>query len=268
MKKIKNVLGIIAITVIVFAIYSFVSNNTKEEKTHEESVKKASPTEIIDILTKGNERFISGKSIHPNSDSHRLALANEKNQGDYAIATVLSCSDSRVPVEMIFDAGIMDLFVIRVAGNVADSDEIGTVEYGTCHVKTPVIVVLGHTKCGAVTAVTQAVEGHGHALEYNIPGLVDNIIPPVKKVIEANKDSHSENIIPMAIEENVWQSVSDILLRSAAVREKVVSGEVKIVGAIYDLSTGKVKWLDDKVSSILQEVDKNPNKNTKVLAEH
>lgn len=268
MKKIKilNIATIIFIGLILtqaFRINTFI----KDEKSHENKVEKQTPMKIIEFMKQGNERFKSGKSNHPNSDFQRITLANEKNQGDYAYATVLTCSDSRVPVEMIFDAGIMDLFIVKVAGNVADVDEIGTIEYGVCHVNTPLVVVMGHTKCGAVTAVTHAVEGHGHALEFNIPALVDNITPAVLKAKKSLVESSEDEIISLAIEENVWQSISDILLRSGAVREKVKSGNVKIVGAIYNLENGNVKWLDDKVNLILQEVEKSPNLNTKILAE-
>lgn len=99
---------------------------------------------------------------------------------------MITCSDSRVPVELVFDAGVMDIFVVRVAGNVCDTDEVGSIEYGLAHVNTPVLVVLGHTQCGAVTAVTHAVQGKGHALELNIPPLVDNIEPAVKRAMVTN----------------------------------------------------------------------------------
>ncbi len=131
--------------------------------------------QALERLKEGNARFVSGKAIHPNTDLARLIQAGKENQADHAYATIISCSDSRVPVERIFDAGIMDLFIIRVAGNVVDTDEAGSIEYGLAHVKTPLFVVLGHTQCGAVTAVTEAIQGHGHALEINIPPLVDNI---------------------------------------------------------------------------------------------
>lgn len=136
---------------------------------------KPSPDVALQMLQEGNQRFISGQSNHPHTDISRLMQAGTENQGDHAYATVITCSDSRVPVERIFDAGIMDIFVIRVAGNVCDVDEAGSIEYGIAHVNTPVFVVLGHTQCGAVTAVTHAVHGTGHALERNIPPLVDNI---------------------------------------------------------------------------------------------
>jgi len=98
-------------------------------------------------------------------------------------------------VELIFDAGVMDIFAIRVAGNVCDTDEVGSIEYGLAHVNIPILVVLGHTQCGAVTAVTHKVHGEGHKLERNIPPLVDNIIPAVKMTVEKHKELHVDEIL-------------------------------------------------------------------------
>ena len=226
-----------------------------------ESVKKPDAAASLAILKEGNARFVAGKSSHPNADINRLKLAAAESQAKYAYATVISCSDSRVPVELIFDAGVMDLFIVRVAGNVCDNDEIGSIEYGLGHVKTPVLVVMGHTQCGAVTAVTAEVNGHGHALEANIPGLVDNIIPAVKRAQKAHPAVKGEEIIPFAIEENVWQGVEDLFMKSAATRELVKGGEVKVVGSVYDLSTGTVTWLpEEKVQEILKKVEKDPKR--------
>lgn len=172
-----------------------------------------------------------------------------------------------MPVELIFDAGIMDIFVVRVAGNVNDTDEIGSIEYGLSHVKTPVLVILGHTQCGAVTAVTHAVLGEGEQLERNIPPLVDNIAPAVKRAIERHKDAQGDAVIPYAIEENVWQSIEDLFMKSPITREFVTKGTVKVVGAIYDLSSGKVTWLDEaKVLEILKQIEASPNKITEPYA--
>ncbi len=231
-------------------------------------IEKPGPVEILQLLKAGNERFVSGVATHPHSDAARLALAGKESQGDFALSTVIACSDSRVPVERIFDAGIMDMFVIRVAGNVFDTDEIGTAEYGMAHVHTPLLVVLGHTQCGAVTAVTHAVEGKGHKLERNIPPLVDNIIPAVKRAIEAHPDIHGNEIIPHAIEENVWQAIEDLFMRSPAVRNLVTKGEAAVVGAIYDVGTGKVEWLQaEKVAEILKKVEADPDREMKIFAE-
>jgi carbonic anhydrase len=228
---------------------------------------KSSPDKILRTLKEGNERFASGKPTYPHGDPARVDLATTWNQAYYAYATVLSCSDSMVPVELIFDAGIMDLFVVRVAGNVANTDEIGSIEYGLAHVKTPVLVILGHTRCGAVTAVSQAMAEPGHKLERNIAPLFDNIVPAVKRAMEQHPDLHGEAIVPFAIEENVWQAAEDLFMKSPAVRNLARSGKVKIVGAIYDLATAKVEWLpSEKIAEILIRVEASPDKETEVFA--
>lgn len=222
---------------------------------------KPSPDLAIATLQQGNDRFINGESVHPNLDADRLKLAGTESQGDHAFATVITCSDSRVPVEAIFDAGIMDIFVIRVAGNVCDVDERGSIEYGLAHVHTPVLVVLGHTQCGAVTAVTHALQGHGHELERNIPDLVANIKPAVKKAMEIHPDITGDAIIPMAIEENVWTGIEELFMESPVTRDFVSKGFAKVVGAIYDVGTGKVNWLpEDKTFEILEKVEASPDK--------
>ena len=227
------------------------------------------PEKALTKLKEGNERFVGGKTVHPRMDVSRLKQAGSENQGNYAYATIISCSDSRVPVELIFDAGIMDLFIIRVAGNVCDTDEIGSIEYGLAHVNTPLLVVLGHTQCGAVTAVTHALHGKGHALERNIPPLVDNIEPAVKRAVESHKDVHGEAIVPIAIEENVWQGIEDLFTHSAAVRNIVKKGKAKVVGAIYDVGTGKVNWLpEEKVGAILKKAEENPKSAKDPMAAH
>ncbi|WP_236891637.1 carbonic anhydrase [Desulfoluna limicola] len=229
---------------------------------------KPTPDSVLKMLKDGNGRFVAGESTFPHQDAARLAKAGSEDQGDHAYATVITCSDSRVPVELVFDAGIMDLFVVRVAGNVCDTDEVGSIEYGLAHVDTPVMVVLGHTQCGAVTAVTHAVHGKGHKLERNIPPLVDNIAPAVKRAIHNNPDVHGDAIIPYAIEENVWQGVEDLFMKSPATRKLVKRGKVNVVGAIYDVGTGDVKWLPtEKVDAILTKVEASPDKETKAYAD-
>jgi carbonic anhydrase len=235
----------------------------------ESKVEKPSPDEAIKMLKEGNARFVSGKSNHPHTDAARLIQAGKENQGDHAYATIIACSDSRVPVERLFDAGIMDTFIIRVAGNVIDTDEAGSIEYGLAHVNTPVFVVLGHTQCGAVTAVTNEVQGHGHALEINIPPLVDNIIPAVQRAIAAHPESKGADVIPYAIVENVWQGVEDLFMRSPVSRELVKEGKAKVIGAIYDVGTGKIEWLpEEDVTKILDKVEKDPKREMNKLAKH
>jgi carbonic anhydrase len=220
---------------------------------------KPAPDEIINILKEGNKRFVAGGSLHEHADAARLKQAGSESQGDHAIATVISCSDSRVPVELIFDAGIMDLFIVRVAGNVVQTDEAGSIEYGLGHVFTPVLVVLGHTQCGAVMAVAGSMDGHGHSLERNIPPLIAPIVPAVKRAMTQHPDVSSDALISAAIEENVWQSITDLFMQSPATRELVKSGRVKVVGAIYDVGTGRVRWLpEDKVAELFAKVEADP----------
>lgn len=222
---------------------------------------KPSPDEVLAALKAGNERFIAGKAENPHADALRLRLAGTASQADYAYATILTCSDSRVPVERIFDAGVMDLFVVRVAGNVCNTDEIGSIEYGLLHVRTPVLVLLGHTQCGAVTAVAEHLQGKGHALERNIPPLVKSIEPAVRRAMLENTGLTGPTLIAKGIEENVWCGIENTFLASPAVREAVASEKVKVVGAIYDVGTGRITWLpENKVHRLLGRVETDPNR--------
>jgi carbonic anhydrase len=151
---------------------------------------------------------------------------------------VLACADSRVPVELLFDQGIGDLFTVRVAGNVADTDEIGTVEYGVDHLGAPLIVVMGHAKCGAVTAVVNDTK-----LPPNIAKLVDNIKPYAERVKRENPNLKGDALIAAATRANVFQSIEDMLEQSPEIRELVAHGKVKVVGAVYDIHGGTVQWL-------------------------
>ena len=164
------------------ALFLIVSNYTRTEAAKDEAHKETptvaarTPADVEKLLKDGNDRWVSGTSRHPNQDvRRRCEQAVIETQQPFA--AVLSCADSRVPVEMIFDVGIGDLFVVRVAGNVSDVDEIGTLEYGVLHLHINTIVILGHTRCGAVDAVVKQ-----KPVTPNIEKLVDNIVPAVKKI--------------------------------------------------------------------------------------
>jgi carbonic anhydrase len=143
-----------------------------------------------------------------------------------------------VPVELLFDQGIGDIFVIRVAGNVCGEHQIGSIEYGVDHLETPVVVVLGHTHCGAVTAAVTEAELHG-----SIPKLVEHVRPAVAKARSDNPDLLGEELVAAAIEANVWQCIKDLLKLSPAVCHRVKDGKLKVVGAIYDIEGGSVNWI-------------------------
>ena len=186
-------------------------------------------------LVEGNARYVAGKPTHPNQTAERRALVAK---GQNPFATVLTCSDSRVPVELLFDQGLGDTFVVRVAGNVSDTDEVGTMEYGVGHLNTPLLVVMGHTSCGAVKAVLEGAQVHG-----SIPALVDNIVPAIAQTKAANPSAIAATLLGEAVKANVWISIDDLFKRSAEVREFVKTGKLKVVGAVYDLESGAVNWL-------------------------
>lgn len=195
------------------------------------------PDEVLRRLKQGNAAFARGAARHPSQNQARVL---ETSGGQKPLSTVLSCSDSRVPIELLFDQGIGDLFGVRVAGNVADTDELGSLEYGVDHLGTPVLVVLGHTRCGAVTAVATGAEVHGH-----IPALVDNIRPAVDRAKGKTQSADPKEWVEPAIVENVYESMADIISESDAIRARVKDGRTRMVGAIYRLDDGVVEWLGE-----------------------
>jgi carbonic anhydrase len=195
-----------------------------------------SADEALKILQDGNARYLEGKPRYPHQGRERRALT--AGQGQHPLAAVLSCSDSREPVALIFDQGLGDLFVVRVAGNAAATDEIGSLEYAVDHLNTPLVVVLGHSQCGAVTAVLENAKLPG-----SIPALVAPIRAAVARAREENPGAAGEALLEAAIKDNVWQAMEDMLRLSPLIREKVRDGQAQVVGALYDLDSGQVQWL-------------------------
>ncbi len=188
-------------------------------------------------LKQGNGRFVQGKSKRPHQDRRRLA---ETAKGQAPFAVILTCSDSRVAPEILFDQGIGDLFVVRVAGNVANVSEIGTVDYGTEHLGAKLLIVMGHTNCGAVKAVAE-----GADVNQNIQDLVEPIGPAVERASSKNNGQSGSAVVPAAIRENVWVSIENLYKRSENIRTLTQGGKLKTVGAVYDLATGKVTWMGE-----------------------
>lgn len=185
-------------------------------------------------LEEGNARYISGAMLHPDGGQDRRA--DTTANGQHPTVTVVTCSDSRVPAELIFDQGIGNIFVVRVAGNFCNTDEIGSVEYAVEHLETPLLVVMGHTKCGAVTAAATNAKVHG-----NIERVVENILPAVETA--KGTGATGDGLVDASIRANVWQAIEGVLARSPAVQERAKAGKVKIVGALYHIEDGKVEWL-------------------------
>jgi carbonic anhydrase len=191
--------------------------------------------QALALLQGGTAAFVAGHTDIPHADMARI---KDTAGGQFPFATILTCSDSRVPAELVFHRGIGDLFTVRVAGNVADTDEIGTIEYGTEHLHTPLLVVMGHSSCGAVKAVV-----NGDQVGGSIPQLVDNVVPAVEPARHDHAGLSNADLVPFAVEANVWQSIHDILSESPIVAELVESGKLKVVGAVYHLDDGQVEWL-------------------------
>lgn len=187
-------------------------------------------------LKAGNQRFVQNQLVSPRREQVQR-IETFKN-GQYPFCSILSCSDSRVPVEIIVDQGIGDVFNVRVAGNVADVDEIASVEYGVEHLSTPLLVVLGHERCGAVAATVNNEKVGG-----SLPFLIDKIRPAVEKAQLDHPHLSGNELISQATQENVWQAVEDLFEASSIIREHVKEGKLQVIGAIYQLESGKIEWL-------------------------
>lgn len=183
--------------------------------------------DAIKILKEGNRRYTQGKSIHPRQTSRRR---KELSKGQKPFAVIVGCSDSRVPPEIIFDQGIGDLFVIRVAGNIVDDVALGSIEYAVEHLGTGLVVVLGHSKCGAVSATVQGGEAHGH-----IGSIVETIKPSVEKAKKQKGD-----ILNNSIKNNVEAVVKSIKTAKPIITRLIKENKLKVVGAYYDIDSGIV----------------------------
>lgn len=182
--------------------------------------------EAMRRLAEGNKRYVEGKMKGYDLPARR----NELLGGQHPFVTMIACSDSRVCPEYIFDANLGEIFLIETAGNVVDEIGLGSIEYGIDHLKTPLLVVLSHTKCGAVTATCQG----GHA-EGNLAKVVEKIKPAAEK---------AGNEVDAAIDENARAVVQDILARSPVVKKAVDEGKTKIFVIKYHLETGEAKVME------------------------
>lgn len=191
---------------------------------------------VLQDLLKGNNRFVDGNS----QSTDNSALVSQTTGGQYPKAVVLSCIDSRVPVETVLDQAIGDIFVARVAGNFENVDILGSLEYSCKVAGSKLVFVLGHESCGAVKAACDGVELG------NITEMLDNIMPAVKKsAIEVDGEANSSNsqFVTKTVENNVLLTIDRIREKSQILSEMEDNGEIKIVGGVYSLETGKVNML-------------------------
>ena len=203
----------------------------------QEEQEKLTPDEVLRLLKDGNRRFVSGTVT---SRDHSKLVRQAAN-GQFPKAMILSCVDSRIPVEDVFDRGIGDVFVARVAGNFENTDILGSMEFACKVSGAKLVLVLGHEHCGAVkAAIDEAVLG-------NITPMLKNIKPAVESVsggYEGDRSSKNPEFVHMVAEKNVRLTIEDIRTRSPILKEMEEAGEIKIVGAIYDMDTGEVEFLE------------------------
>jgi carbonic anhydrase len=194
-----------------------------------------SGAQALERLKSGNQRFAEGKVRHAHEAADwRKHLVG----GQQPFATVIGCSDSRVPIELVFDQGFGDLFVIRLAGNVIDADVMGSIQYAIHHLKTPLVAIVGHEACGAVTAAVEALEGKAQEPRY-ISALLKHIEPGLKD-LDAKLEGTAR--ISAAVELNVrWslKQLAELPETKAAVTDK----RILLVGAVYDLKNGRIRFL-------------------------
>lgn len=188
------------------------------------------PTDAIALLQAGNARFVAG---HPQHPQQSLARRSEVANGQHPYAIILSCSDSRVPPEVIFDAGLGDLFVVRVAGNTADDAAIGSIEYGVEHLHAALIVVLGHERCGAVQAAVESADSASAA-----PGHLGAVLAPIAPAVQATKGM-SGDPVDLAVRANIDRVVAQLKASQPVLAEEVAAGKLQIIGGRYDLDTGE-----------------------------
>ena len=195
------------------------------------------PTTAIQLLKEGNERFVAKKM----ADRDLIAQVKQTTSGQYPFATILSCIDSRVSAELVFDQGVGDIFSARVAGNIVNEDMLGSMEFACKLAGTKVIVVLGHTACGAVKGACD------NAQMGNLTELLSKIMPAVEAVIEPTdaleRNSKNLDFVNAVAEKNVQLTMDNIRTRSAVLKEMEDNGEIAIVGAMYDIADGMVHFM-------------------------
>lgn len=206
------------------------------------------PEQVLEVLREGNRRFLSG---------HRLTRdlvrqVDATSTGQFPIAAVLGCIDSRTPTELIFDVGMGDVFTIRIAGNVSKAKVMGSLEYATAVAGAKLIVVMGHTRCGAVTAAVDLYRSHREAMEATGCDHLDSIVEEIQRAIrpewlgrfESGDARERQTIVDAVAEANVYRVAQSLPLESKAIDRQVTEGNLKIVGAMYDVSTGQVRFID------------------------
>ena len=197
------------------------------------------PAEVLQLLKDGNERFLAGQPL----ERDFLSQVRETAGGQYPMAAILGCIDSRVPHEIVFDKGVGDVFSARVAGNFVNTDILGSLEFAAAVAGSKLIVVLGHTECGAVKGACD------HVQLGNLTSTLANLAPALYAVqgVDGERSSKNGPFVQAVAEENVRQTVRHIVDRSRVLRERIASGDLAVVGAMHDVHSGTVTFYDDEM---------------------
>ncbi len=216
----KSAVGVLTLAVLVSIGAVFAATQPGED--------------ALNKLTNGNKRFVN---CNPGQKDVSATRRKELVNGQHPFAIVVTCSDSRVSPEIVFDEGLGDIFVVRVAGNVLDPIALGSIEYAAEHLHAPLLILMGHDRCGAVSA---AMDANGE-VEGNIGAIVKKIMPAVKKA--KTKGGSKDEMLDTAIRENVTLSYNDIQKQSPVLKHLIDKGELKVVAGIYHLASGEVETL-------------------------
>jgi len=201
-----------------------------------------SAREALDRLRNGNRDFVArmqGGDVAL-SDSRRAELPKDQNP----FAIILGCSDARVPAEIVFNQGLGDLFVIRVAGNIVAPSQVGSVEFAAARYDTALVVVLGHTQCGGILATLEALQQPGAGLSPGLKSIVDRVRPSVEPLLKTDLRNDMDSLVQTAVRTNVGVSVNHLRHASALIEQLIQDGKLAVVGAEYSLETGAVDFFD------------------------
>jgi carbonic anhydrase len=212
-------------------------------RTHnKESQSTVTPAAALQFLQEGNQRFVNNLKFNRNL----LQQVNETRDGQWPFAVVLSCIDSRTSAELIFDQGLGDVFSVRIAGNIVNEDILGSMEFACKVAGSKLVVVLGHTKCGAVKGACDHVEMG------NLTALLSKLQPSVEKetVTKENRNSHNSDFVENVASINVKQMVNAVKERSVVLHEMIAKGEIGICGAMYNVETGYVEFYKETIAGV------------------
>jgi carbonic anhydrase len=238
--KSKLIAGGAAVTCLLVTMFALLVRaqddkvaQQKPDAHHATEAPKVTPAEARKLLVEGNARFAAGATQHPRQTPARRA---ELSASQHPVAVILGCADSRTGPEILFDQGLGDLFVVREAGNVVDDHALGSIEYAVEHLHTPLIIVLGHERCGAIGAARDTLAAHAHA-----EGHIESLVAAIRPAVEATAGQDAE----ATCKANVRNVVKALRSSDPLLRHMAQEGKVEVLGAYYDLDTGTVTFLDE-----------------------